>query len=149
MKLIFNTIVWFLQSDAYFAQEILQSADEPSSILDWVNLAASAASVIGLFLTLFILYQTFKLRDRYLFLIRAPQLVTQLEEHRVNINRYLILPDIYKQELRIELTECRANLKNLKPKLDRRTRRSLMTLDKRIKSILHQDPMSNDDAWAL
>lgn len=62
-------------------------------------MVASVSSVIALILTLFILYQTFKLRNRYLFLIRTPQLVTQLEEHNSNISKYLNAVSVYQQEL--------------------------------------------------
>ncbi|MCH8960743.1 MAG: hypothetical protein IH820_05310 [Bacteroidetes bacterium] len=150
MKANFATIAWFVQSDGDLLRMTSQTVGEPSSSFwEIVDVVAGLSSVVALILTLFILYQTFKLRNRYLFLIRTPQLVTQLEEHRSNISKYLDALSIYQQEFRIELTECQKNLKNLKPKLDRSTRKSLKALDNNIQQVLQPDPVDPDDAWAL
>jgi predicted alpha/beta-hydrolase family hydrolase len=147
---IFKMTAWFVQNDGDLLWMTSQTVGEPSSSF-WgiVDVVASVSSVIALILTLFILYQTSKLRNRYLFLIRTPHLVTQLEEHRFNISEYLGALSVYQQELRIELTTCRANLKNLKPKLNCGTKSSLKTLDRNIQRVLQPDPVSSDDAWAL
>ena len=127
-----------------------QTVSEPSSSLwEIVDVIASLSSVIALILTIFILRQTLKLRNRYLSLIRTPQLVTRLEEHGSNISKYLDAPSVYQQELRIELTMYRANLKNLKSKLDCGAKSSLKTLDRNIQRVLQLNPVSFDEAWAL
>lgn len=150
MKAIFETTVWFVQNDGDLLWMTSQAVGEPSSSFwEIVNVVASVSSVVALILTLFIFYHTSKLRNRYLFLIRAPELIKQLEDHGSNISKYLDAPSVYQQELRIELTMCRANLKNLRPKLDRGAKSSLKTLDRNIQRVLQRDPVSSDDAWAL
>ena len=150
MKTIFHTIAWFVQSDGDFLWNVLQTTgNSATSFWEIVDVVTSLSSVVALILTLFILYQTFKLRNRYLFLIRTPQLVTQLEEHRSNISKYLGALSVYQQELKIELTECQKNLKNLKPKLDRSTRKSLKALDNNVQRVMQHDSVSSDETWAL
>ncbi len=140
----------FVQSDGDFLWNVLQTTgNSATSFWEIVDVVASLSSVVALILTLFILYQTFKLRNRYLFLIRTPQLLTQLEEHNSNISKYLNAVSVYQQELRIELTKCQKNLKNLKPKLDRSTRKSLKALDNNVQRVMQHDSVSSDEAWAL
>lgn len=91
---------------------------------DW----GSLASILGLLLTGWALYEIRRLRRSYTFRARVPDLLEKLNEHRSTLSNYLGGVSGREAQVSEEFVRLEATLKSLKPKLPREERRSVKSL---------------------
>ncbi len=97
-----------------------------------LTIFGSIVSIIGFFLTIFVLYDTRRLRSFYKFRARGPTLVAELRRCSRTIAGYLNDFDAFIPQVSEELTRSAAKLTFLEKKLRGPSRASVKRLRKRI-----------------
>lgn len=95
----------------------------------------SISSIIGLLLTIFILYKLRRIHRNFLFQARFPDLKRKITRHRSNLSKLLTTYDGSADQVEIELRKCQSNLCSLKRKVARSLRGDIKRLVKHIKNI--------------
>jgi hypothetical protein len=95
-------------------------------------LLASIASIISFFLTIFVLYDTRRLRSFYRFRARGPTLVAELRRCSQKISEFLNDFDAFIPQISEELARSVVKLKSLERKLGGSARTSVKRLRKRM-----------------
>jgi hypothetical protein len=96
-------------------------------VFEWFTLSniGSVASILGIGLSLYVIYNVREIRKSYLFTARAPALLRSLHARSSNIN------DLRKEfatsidEIEAELARCLPILESLKRKVGRQERKSI------------------------
>lgn len=99
----------------------------------------TAASLISLVLTLWVLRSIYILRSNFLIAARLPQLLEDLQQNTSGLSQGLAQPDEWSDLVDIELARCSANLKNLVPKVRGQTRTSVAQIQEEIDTYLSSD----------
>jgi len=107
----------------------------------------SVSSILGLLITIWILFNLNGIRKDFLFKARIPHLIQKLEKHSSLLSTYLQDFVGSKQMINLELGKCRANLKSLRSKLPRSSRGSVKKLESQIQT---NTPISSKEkTWAI
>ena|SRR5437868_10245996 len=91
-------------------------------IINWVG---SIASIISLFLTLWIFWQIRKLKKFYVFVNRAPQLLAIIQKQDKSLSRFMEEFDNSLPSIKLELGGLRGNLSSLQIVADKSMGRSI------------------------
>lgn len=113
--------------------------DMMSKAAPLLNHFGSICSILGLILTILILGNLRHVRRHFLFQARFPHLRKKIAKHRKSLSQLLNTYDTSKEQIQIELQKCRANLSNLKPKLNRSSGNDVNQIIKQIKSTCRSD----------
>jgi hypothetical protein len=89
-----------------------------SHIDPWITDIASFASIIGLWITIWVLRETKKIKLSFLAKARLPEVVTDLIQISSKLAQTIPDWDTSKHEILIEISRCKSILKNIKPKLN-------------------------------
>lgn len=114
-----------------------------SSWLSFSNLGV-VASVIGLFLSIYIFITARRINKYVLITKRLPQLLRKIETHSSSIANLMNNFDQSGDAIREELTRCSANLNSLRKKVARRERKPITSLVKRIESNVGKEPLPKE-----
>lgn len=95
----------------------------------------SLCSIMGLFLTIWVLARVGRISRRFLFQARFPALKKKITSHCRTLSKLLNSYPDSSTDLVIELQKCHATLKSLKPKIGRPQRSNISSLLKRIKRL--------------
>ena len=110
----------------------------------------SVSSILGLLITIWILFNLNRIRKDFLFKARIPQLIQKLEKHSSLLSTYLQDFGGSRQMINLELGKCRANLRSLRSKLPRNSKRSVKKLEKQIqKNTPTKAESSKDTIWEI
>jgi len=105
---------------------------ESPGIFEQIFARESLSSILGLLITFWILLNLNEIRKDFLFRARIPQLIRKLKEHSSRLNKHLQDFDGSIPMINLELGKCRANLRSLRSKLPRNSKRSVKKLEKQI-----------------
>ena len=96
-------------------------------MFEWLTLSniGSVASILGIGLSLYVIYNVREIRKSYLFTARAPALLKSLRNHSSNVNDLLKDFETSVEEIEAELARCLPILESLKRKVDRHERKSI------------------------
>ncbi len=108
---------------------------------------ADVASVLGLFVSAYVLFEVTTLKRKFLCKARLPQLRNAIGKHAAKISEKLNSFDDCAHELDAELSRCTATLASLKYKIDRETKNMAKGLEKKIKRRTH--PLQKDQVWSI
>jgi hypothetical protein len=123
----------------------MAAANPGPSILDSVlsivlsSEVGTAASLLSLLLTLWVLRSIYTLRSHFLFTARLPQLLEDLQQNTSGLSQGLAQPEEWSDIVDIEMVRCDANLKNLVPKVKGQTRTSIVQIHDEIAKYLSGD----------
>lgn len=126
-----------------------QAASAGLTWVDWVSLVSAAATVAGLLLTIRVFRDVKKLQARYVFLGRVPELLDRITDQNSTVNRLVGAFPESQEQIRHELTICRANLRSMRGKLNSGLQASLDGVDALIVRAVEANPMSRDEVWAV
>jgi len=100
---------------------------------DTLSVISDVASVISLILTLFVLYDVRKLRERYKFRVRGPEILRKLKAHSAKLADYLNEFEGFLPQIDLELGRAHVQLKSLeKKKLPRPVKKAIKHVRKSI-----------------
>ena len=91
-------------------------------IISWIG---SLASIISLFLTIWIFWQIRRLKKFYVFVNRAPQLLAIIQKQDKGLSRFMEEFDNSLPSIKLELGGLRGNLSSLQIVVDKSMRRSI------------------------
>lgn len=96
-------------------------------MFEWLTLSniASVASILGIGLSLYLIYNVREIRKSYLFTARAPALLRSLHARSSNINDLLKKFATSIEKIEAELARCLPILESLKKKVGRQERKSI------------------------
>lgn len=96
-------------------------------MFEWLTLSniGSVASILGIGLSLYVVYNVREIRKSYLFTARAPALLKSLRTHSSNINDLLKEFDTSTEEIEAELARCSAIFESLTRKVGKHERKSI------------------------
>jgi hypothetical protein len=100
---------------------------EHVSVFEWLTLSniGNVASILGIGLSLYVIYNVREIRKSYLFTARAPALHKSLRTHSSNINDLLKEFETSIEEIEAEIAWCLPILESLKRKVGRHERKSI------------------------
>lgn len=99
-----------------------------------LGIVSGFASVVSLLLTIFVLYDTRRIRSFYRFRARGPALMKELIACSRNISEYLNAFEEFVPEIAEEFGRCIAKLNNLEGKVRSSQKASVRNLQKSIKA---------------
>lgn len=109
------------------------SQPEPSFFAErTLTLSASIVSIVSFFLTIFVLYDTRKLRSFYKFRALGPTLIKELRSSSKKISDFLNEFEEFIPQISEELARAGATLQSLEPKLKGSPKASTKKLRKRM-----------------
>ena len=103
-----------------------------SGKIEFIN-SGSIASIVSLFLTIFIFFGIRKIKRFYIFTGRVPEVVESLDKIASNISKHLNDYEESQPLIRLELAKAEVSLKSLRKKIGKREhRKPINTLIKTI-----------------
>lgn len=105
-----------------------------SYLPQWLTDTASISSLIGLIITIFVLYEAKKISQFYLMRVRLPEIINDLENISTKLPEITKNWEESKHERTKELARCNSILKNLKPKLEKYHQKSIKDVIKILES---------------
>ena len=120
-------------------------------MLEWLTLSniGSVASILGIGLSLYVVYNVREIRKSYLFAARAPDLLKRLRSHSAKINELLEEFDASIAEIEAELARCSSILESLGAKVSRHERRSISLVIRQINLNKTLSIESRDVVWEI
>lgn len=117
----------------------------------WDNIAniSNIASLLGLAIAVYLIFNARYLRNRYLSILRTPKLLKKLKRIGSNILELIYSDNFDEVKIRTELNIYKSNLKSIHTKLDRSSRKECKVLMKTIDSILGNDSIDIDEFWDI
>ncbi|EJB8438972.1 hypothetical protein MW344_003559 [Vibrio parahaemolyticus] len=121
----------------------------------WFVDIATFTTVIGFFLTLWLLYEARHIRNSFLRRARLPQVTKELKAVSKTLSSYLKSWGTQKEDARNQLSISRALLENLIPKLPNEEQKKCKAFVKQLKPrkwLIIKDSLSSvdeDQAWEL
>lgn len=121
----------------------------------WFVDIATLTTVIGFFLTLWLLYEARHIRNSFLRRARLPQVTKELKAVSKALSSHLKSWSTQKEDARNQLSISRALLENLIPKLPNEEQKKCKTFVKQLKPrkwLIIKDSLSSvdeDQAWEL
>ena len=112
-----------------------------------VSLMGGIASILGLFISILILWGLRSIRLHYLLKARIPDLIDSLSEKADQLSKYYQDFDSSIREIETNLRQCEATLKNLKIKVSGVERQAVKALLKKFKK--KERPIRIDTAWDI
>lgn len=104
------------------------SVVDGTSLVWWINDMASLSSVIGLFITSYLLYEAKKLRDSFLMKARLPELSTSLKQNASQLIDATKDWDNSKQNLFSNLAKIKSTLKSIDSKVPKNIKKEIKVL---------------------
>lgn len=106
-------------------------------LLDWCTLSniSGVASIIGLFLTIYVFLSVKKIENEFLFRVRLPSLQKKIQQHASNLSTLLQNYPESKNEIIEELSIAKVNINSLHKKSTGSVRNSLKKLETKIEEI--------------
>lgn len=98
---------------------------------------ASFASIVGLGLSIYVVFSVRDIRTRVLLRIRAPEAIKELTDRSSKISSYMLNFDSALPSIHEELALCSETLKNLRRKVSGETKRTVKVTIKRIDGFMH------------
>ncbi len=92
----------------------------------------SLCSIIALLLTIYILIKLRGIHRHFLFQARFPTLSKKISNHRKSLSQSLNSYNDSKETILVELRQCEANLRSLKPKLKKGIKNSVIKIIQKI-----------------
>lgn len=120
-------------------------------MFEWLTLSniGNVASILGIGLSLYVIYNVREIRKSYLFTARAPALVKSLRAHSSKIKDLLEEFATSIEEIEAELARCSPILESLKRKVGRQERRSISEVIQQIASNKSLSTGSKDTVWDI
>lgn len=120
-------------------------------MFEWFTLSniGSVASVLGIGLSLYVVYNVREIRNSYLFTARAPALLKSLRVHTSKIKDLLKEFETSIEEVEAELALCSPILESLKRKVGRNERRSISVVVRQIISNKSLSAQSRNAVWNI
>jgi hypothetical protein len=120
-------------------------------VFEWLTLSnvANVASILGIGLSLYVIYNVREIRKSYLFTARAPALLKSLRTHSSSIKDLLKEFETSIEEIEAELARCSPILESLKRKVGRHERRSISVVVRQIASNKSLSAESKNTAWDI
>lgn len=96
-------------------------------MFEWLTLSniGNVASILGIGLSLYVIYNVREIRKSYLFAARAPDLLKRLRSHSSKIKDLLKEFETSIEEIEAELAKCSPVLDSLRTKVGRQERKSI------------------------
>lgn len=96
-------------------------------MFEWLTLSnlGNVASILGIGLSLYVIYNVREIRKSYLFTARAPALLKSLRTHSSNIKDLLKEFETSIEQIEAELAKCSPVLDSLRTKVGRQERKSI------------------------
>jgi len=120
-------------------------------VFEWLTLSnvGNVASILGIGLSLYVIYNVREIRKSYLFTARAPALLKSLRTHSSNIKDLLKEFETSIEEIEAELARCSPILESLKRKVGRHERRSISVVVRQIASNKSLSAESKNTVWDI
>ncbi len=120
-------------------------------MFEWFTLSnvGNGASILGIGLSLYVVYNVREIRKSYLFAARAPDLLKRLRSHSAKINELLEEFDASIAEIEAELARCSSILESLGTKVSRYERRSISLVIRQINLNKTLSIESRDVVWEI
>jgi hypothetical protein len=118
---------------------------------EWLTLSniGSVASIFGIGLSLYVVYNVREIRKSYLFTARAPALLKSLRTHSSNIKDLLKEFETSIEEIEAELARCSPVLESLRTKVSRQERKSISGVVQLISANKSLSAGSKDAVWDI
>ena len=116
-------------------------------MFEWLTLSniGNVASILGIGLSLYVIYNVREIRKSYLFTARAPALLKSLRTHSSNIKDLLKEFETSIEEIETELARCSP----IKRKVGRHERRSISIVIKQITTNKSLSTESKNTVWNI
>lgn len=120
-------------------------------MFEWLTLSniGSVASILGIGLSLYVVYNVREIRKSYLFTARAPGLLKSLRTHSSNIKDMLKEFETSIEEIEAELARCSPVLESLRTKVGRQERKSISEVVQLISANKTLSAGSKDAVWDI
>ena len=120
-------------------------------MFEWLTLSniGSVASILGIGLSLYVVYNVREIRKSYLFTARAPALLKSLRTHSSNIKDMLKEFETSIEEIEAELARCSPVLESLRTKVGRQERKSISGVVQLISANKSLSMGSKDSVWDI
>ncbi|MEK6299239.1 MAG: hypothetical protein AABO41_00830 [Acidobacteriota bacterium] len=119
------------------------------SPLEWLNIIGSVASIVGIALSVYVIYNLRQIRRSYMFTARAPDLLKRLKAHSSQVKKLLIDFDNSRDEIEAELALCSAVLGSLLNKVSRNERKTILNVIQLIAENRTLGEQSKDQVWMV
>lgn len=120
-------------------------------MFEWLTLSniGSVASILGIGLSIYLIYNVREIRKSYLFTARAPALLKSLRTHSSNIKDMLKEFETSIAEIEAELARCSPVLESLRTKVGRQERKSIAEVVQLISANKTLSAGSKDAVWDI
>ncbi len=120
-------------------------------MFEWLTLSniGNAASILGIGLSLYLIYNVREIRKSYLFTARAPALLKSLRTHSSNIKDLLKEFETSIEEIEAELARCSPVLESLRTKVGRQERKSISKVVQLISANKSLSAGSKNAVWDI
>ena len=120
-------------------------------MFEWLTLSniGSVASILGIGLSIYVIYNIREIRKSYLFTARAPALLKSLLTHSSNIKDMLKEFETSIAEIEAELARCSPVLESLRTKVGRQERKSIAEVVQLISANKTLSAGSKDAVWDI
>jgi len=120
-------------------------------VFEWLTLSniGSVASILGIGLSIYLIYNVREIRKSYLFTARAPALLKSLRTHSSNIKDMLKEFETSIAEIEAELARCSPVLESLRTKVGRQERKSIAEVVQLISANKTLSAGSKDAVWDI
>lgn len=133
-------------------------------MIDWIkhnfNGISGWSSILGFFLSIWVLYTVKKLRKYYIFKARIPEIIKEINKFSKELNSYLDDINNNKNEIIVIIKKCEFTLKSLKQKSTNDLVPLINQMLQRITKMKNGGPVRfyqlkpakwsfNDEAWEL
>ena len=124
---------------------------EHLSVFEWLTLSniGNVASILGIGLSIYLIYNVREIRKSYLFAARAPDLLKRLRSHSSKIKDLLQAFDVSKHEIEAEFARCSPILESLKRKVGRQERKSISAVVQIIAAKKSLFAVPKDAVWDM
>lgn len=123
--------------------------DKTLSFLEWLSIIGSVASIVGIGLSIYVIYNLRQIRKSYIFTARAPDLVKALRSHSSKIKDLLNEFETSIDEIEAELARCSPVLESLRTKVGRQERRSISDVVRLISANKTLSAGSKNAVWDI
>jgi hypothetical protein len=112
-----------------------------------ISYIGSVASVLGVFISIYLLWALKRIKNHFLLKVRIPELIDSLSDYANNLSNALQKHDQKIKEIEEILNKCEPVLKNLHLKVSGLAKRETKTLLKKMKK--RKKPVNKDAAYDL
>lgn len=105
------------------------------------------SSLIGMFISLYVLFEVNRLQKKFLFKARLPQLLASLKKYAKTFSSNLQSFDDSRRDIETNLSKSLSTLKNLKNKVSGDSKQETKNLIKKIQK--RETPITKDYLWEI